>query len=570
MTRPRVAWQIMLPFFVLVLGAGFLGSYVVTRSVGSSFSERFENQLVEASRVAADGVVRREQRHLETVRSILYTDGFPAAVRDGDTGEIGAIALPIAANAGAETIEVLDATGHTLYALVLDEHGDLVTVSGPDRSTSEAVRLALLGQSDELGDRQAMVAEGPLGVTMYTLAPVIYSGEVRGVVLVGSPMATVIAELKQTALSDLTFYGNSGDAISTTFALDDTSVWDELAQSAPASGARRSFTLAGRHYELLLSALTLRGEQVGYLGVALPQDFITLAQGDATRRLVLLVGGAVLAMLAIGWLVSRSLTIPLSRLVHASRAVRGGDLTARSRVTRSDEIGDLAIAFDQMTEALERTHLGTLEALVSAIDARDAYTRGHSVRVGHLARAIGEEMGLSSADQQHLLVGGYLHDIGKIGIRDDVLLKPGRLDPAERAAIQDHPEIGLAILAPVGLPEETLAAIGQHHERLDGSGYPLGLRGDDVSIYARIVTVADVYDALITDRPYRAALPLETVFGLMHEEVMRGLIDGDAVAALARIEAQWAARRAADPTLAGLSLSTTMIRPLVGRQVEAA
>ena len=117
-TRPRVAWQIMLPFFVLVLGAGFLGSYVVTRSVGSSFSERFENQLVEASRVAADGVVRREQRHLETVRSILYTDGFPAAVRDGDTGEIGAIALPIAANAGAETIEVLDATGQDRKSVV--------------------------------------------------------------------------------------------------------------------------------------------------------------------------------------------------------------------------------------------------------------------------------------------------------------------------------------------------------------------------------------------------------------------------------------------------------------------
>ena len=126
--------------------------------------------------------------------------------------------------------------------------------------------------------------------------------------------------------------------------------------------------------------------------------------------------------------------------------------------------------------------------------------------------------------------------------------------------------MGLAILEPVGLPAETLAAIGQHHERLDGSGYPQGLRGDEVSIWARIVTVADVYDALITDRPYRAAMSRDDVFSVLHEEVRLGRIDDKVVRALHRVEGEWSARRADDPSLQGLRLSADLVRPLPGQK----
>lgn len=557
----------MVPFFLVVVAAGFLGSYIVVRSVTTSFDERFENQLAEASRVAADGLVRREQRHLETLRSILFTEGIQDAVRDGDRATIRAVVLPVAANDGVEFVEVLDAAGRPVLALASGPEG-LRSFADPAISHADwpIVRNVLSGTQDELGDRHAAISDGPGGMALYTAAPVVYLGEVVGVVLVGSPLPSLLPELKGASLSDLTYFDVNGEPIATTFSNPGAADWSALHVLDPAPGSRRSVRVSGREYELLLTTLTLRDHPVGFAAVALPAEFVSLAQGATAERLALLMAGGALAMLGTGWVVSRSLTDPLARLVKATYAVREGDLTSRSYVRRPDEIGDLAISFDHMAEALQQTHLGTLEALVSAIDARDAYTRGHSVRVGHLARMIGAELGMSSGDQQHLLVGGYLHDIGKIGVRDAVLLKPGRLDGVERDAVERHPEIGLAILQPVGLPAETLAAIGQHHERIDGSGYPDGLRGDEVSIWARIVTVADVYDALITDRPYRAAMSRDDVFAVLHEEVRLGRLDDDVVRALHRVEGEWSARRADDPSLQGLRLSADLVRPLPGQK----
>ncbi|MGE3961311.1 MAG: HD domain-containing phosphohydrolase [Dehalococcoidia bacterium] len=551
----------MAPFLLVVVAAGFLGSYTIVRAVTTSFGERFENQLAETSRVAADGLVRQEQRHLETLRSVVFTEGFTEAVRRGDLASVEAIVLPVAANDGIELIEVLDAGGRSVagYPVI---SGRLQPVAVADHSSWSIVRSVLAGVADDRGDRHVAIGSGPLGPSLYTSAPVTYAGEIVGAVLVGSSLATFLPEIKATTLADVTYFTAAGDPIATTFTEPLDGDWSTLQLPTPRAGDRATVALAGRDYELLVSPMVLRGSAVGFTAVALPKDFVTFAQAATARRLALLMGGGAVAMLATGWAVSRSLTRPLARLVNATQAVRAGDLSARSSVRRSDEIGDLAVSFDHMAEALQRTHLGTLEALVSAIDARDAYTRGHSVRVGHLAEAIGHRLGLPSEDRQHLLVGGYLHDIGKIGVRDAVLLKPGNLSPEERSAIEGHPEIGLAILGPVGLPEETLAAIGQHHERLDGSGYPGGLAGAEVSIYARIVTIADVYDALITDRPYRAALPTEEVFAILDEEVNRGRIDGEVVAALREIEPQWAMRRAADPSLDGFRLEADRIRPL--------
>lgn len=552
----------MVPFLLVVIAAGFLGSYIVVRSVTTSFDERFENQLAEASRVAADSLVRREQQHLETLRNVIFTEGFAPSLRARDAADLRAVVLPIAANDGIELVEVLNADGRPLVSLGQDADGALATVSAAGIGEWTIVRDVLGGSADRLGDRYAQIAPGPNGPAIYTAAPVTYGGVVVGAVIVGSSLPQVLPEVKAAALADVTYLGASGGALATTFAQPTPEDWSALSVPGPITGLRRSVIVAGRSYEVLLTDLRVRGERVGFTAVALPRDFVALAQGRTARRLGLLMGGGALAMLGTGWLVSRSLTLPLARLVRATRAVRAGDLTSRSGVQREDEIGDLAVSFDHMTEELQRTHLGTLEALVSAIDARDTYTRGHSVRVGHLARFIGQELGLPSADQQHLLVGGYLHDIGKIGIRDAVLLKPSGLTPEERGVIEEHPTIGLAILEPVGLPAEALLAIGQHHERLDGSGYPLGLRGDEVSIHARIVTVADVYDALITDRPYRSAMSREDVFAVLEEEAQRGRIDGEAVAALARIERHWTARRQADPTLQGFRLNADLVRPL--------
>jgi len=269
----------------------------------------------------------------------------------------------------------------------------------------------------------------------------------------------------------------------------------------------------------------------------------------------------------IGWSLSRLFTGPLSRLVSISKQVAAGDLTLKSGIVRRDEIGDLAASFDSMTEALRRQHLGALEALVSAVDARDPYTRGHSVRVGHLAHELGVAMGLDPREVQNFQLGGYFHDVGKIGIRDAVLLKPGALTPEERAIIQTHPSVGYQILAPIGLPQEVLQAVVGHHERLDGSGYPFGLRGEEVPLAARVVTVADVYDALITDRPYRAGLELAEVLYMLRKDAAAGLVDPDIVSVLADIAEEWEIQRRSQPEILrfdSVELDPGMFRASVG------
>ena len=261
-----------------------------------------------------------------------------------------------------------------------------------------------------------------------------------------------------------------------------------------------------------------------------------------------------LTVLLIGWLIARSLTQPLLRLVNVAQAVASGDLTARSNIGSRDEVGVLGSSFDQMTAQLQEQHLSTIRALTSAIDARDPYTLGHSVRVGQLAVMIGTALGLPESQLQHLEIGGYLHDIGKIGVRDSVLLKPAALTAEERQMIEMHPRIGLDILAPVKLAPEVIEFVAGHHEKLDGSGYPAHRHGPELSVVARIAAVADIYDALTTDRPYRRAMSIEQTLDILVREVASGHLDGDIVNTLVGLVQEWETRRRTDSALKGYSI----------------
>jgi putative nucleotidyltransferase with HDIG domain len=167
---------------------------------------------------------------------------------------------------------------------------------------------------------------------------------------------------------------------------------------------------------------------------------------------------------------------------------------------------------------------------------------------------IGIEIGIPEDQLQHLEIGGYLHDIGKIGVRDNVLLKPGTLTAEERHMIEQHPRIGLDILAPVELPRQVLDFVGSHHEKLDGSGYPERLQGDEITIVARVGAVADIYDALTTDRPYKTGYTPTEALEIMRRDVWDGKLEQRIVDALERLVPKWEARRRNDPTLKGFAL----------------
>jgi putative nucleotidyltransferase with HDIG domain len=155
--------------------------------------------------------------------------------------------------------------------------------------------------------------------------------------------------------------------------------------------------------------------------------------------------------------------------------------------------------------------------LAAAVDAKDSYTRGHSDKVAAYAVMIGEELGLSHDQRIALEMAAYLHDIGKIGIKEEILLKPGKLTDDEMAQMSHHPLIGANILKPVGFPWPITPIVRHHHERWDGDGYPAGLKGEEIPLLARVLTVADAFEAMTADRPYRRGITPEE--GL--EELMR-------------------------------------------------
>ncbi|MBF0495560.1 MAG: response regulator [Deltaproteobacteria bacterium] len=168
-------------------------------------------------------------------------------------------------------------------------------------------------------------------------------------------------------------------------------------------------------------------------------------------------------------------------------------------------------------EADRRMLLATITSLVSALEARDAYTRGHSEAVATILSGMASLMGATELEIETLTIGGRLHDIGKIGIRDSVLLKPGHLTDEEFAIIKQHPTIGANILRSVPSLAEVITVALHHHERFDGKGYPEGLAGQNISLWARITAVADTYHALTSDRPYRKGFMPDKAFQVLRD-----------------------------------------------------
>ena len=177
----------------------------------------------------------------------------------------------------------------------------------------------------------------------------------------------------------------------------------------------------------------------------------------------------------------------------------------------------MAVSNAHLVEQLDELNWGALIALARTIDAKSPWTLGHSERAADFAMKIGRVLGVGQQDLDNLHRGALLHDIGKIGIPPTILDKPGKLTPEEIEVMREHPLIGERILEPIAAYADVIPVVSQHHEWFDGSGYPRALSGEGINFIARIYAVADVFDALIADRPYRAGLSLETVTDYIKE-----------------------------------------------------
>jgi HD-GYP domain-containing protein (c-di-GMP phosphodiesterase class II) len=236
-----------------------------------------------------------------------------------------------------------------------------------------------------------------------------------------------------------------------------------------------------------------------------------------TARMLALLA-AVLSM-GLSIYVARKITNPLEVLTESSRAIARGDFSQRVHLRSRTEIGELAETFNVMSEELERfvedlkraadenraLFMGSIQMLAGAVDEKDPYTKGHSDRVTRYSVLIAKELNMSESFIELLRISALLHDVGKIGIEDRILKKPGALTPEEFEIMKTHTTKGANILRPVKQLREMLPGIELHHEALDGRGYPYGLKGDQIPMLARIIAVADTFDAVTTNRPYQTA-----------------------------------------------------------------
>jgi HD-GYP domain-containing protein (c-di-GMP phosphodiesterase class II) len=304
-------------------------------------------------------------------------------------------------------------------------------------------------------------------------------------------------------------------------------VQDWLETGAQVQSALAPFTLDrdGRITPMMGSYATVELDRNSLLGViAIQDEAAALASVSEMRNQTLFISllAATLALL-IGFYFAEKLTRPVRELAAGARRIAAGDFSQRVKVLGRTELGELSSSFNQMTDQIEsfvsdlqrsaaenhELFLGTVKALAAAIDGKDPYTRGHSERVSRFSVATAQGLGLPDTEIEQIRISALLHDVGKIGIDDRVLKKPSALTDDEFEIMKTHPQKGFKIMSQIPAMRDFLPGMYMHHEMINGGGYPQGLQGDEIPMQARIVSVADTFDAMTTERPYQRAMDLE-------------------------------------------------------------
>jgi HD-GYP domain-containing protein (c-di-GMP phosphodiesterase class II) len=301
--------------------------------------------------------------------------------------------------------------------------------------------------------------------------------------------------------------------------------WQE--SGTQVQSALEPFTLVrdGRKVDMLGSYATAELDKNSRLGViAIQDESAALASVSDMRRQTIwisLVAG--MLTLVIGFFFAKKLTQPVQELAVGAHRIASGDFSQRINVRSRTELGNLGDSFNLMTDQLENyirdlqrsadenreLFLGTVKGLAAAIDGKDPYTRGHSERVSRMSVAIAQRMDLPEDECEKIRISALLHDVGKIAIDDNILKKPAALTDDEFLIMKQHPQKGYKIMSQIRAMKEFLPGMYMHHEMVNGQGYPQGLKGDEIPLMAKIVAVADTFDAMTTDRPYQQAMKFE-------------------------------------------------------------
>lgn len=362
LSLPSLLSKLTVPYALLTLVLSAISIFVLTRLVTSSIRERFMNQLYEAGRVASDGIVLQETKHLENLRMMSYTTGVAGAFLKRDIETLETLLLPIVLNNQVQFLTLIDPEGIELLTLTLDQKsGQYMRTSGGDFSSYPAVHKILQNIVDQGGDKYAGLWQTSQGMAFVTTSSVRHSnGRLAGVLMVGTYLDSLTADLKTRALADILLLDKEGQRLSTTLAPDENGyvALDESArlQAASPSNQLQLLSLYRRGYQVVYAPLILRNEEVGWLGVLLPDQFVVSTESTSRTSLALMFTFGTLMVLLVGRLLAINISRPILWLKQMAEDVAKGNLHQTIQIRRSDEIGELGSSFNLMTLQLrERT-----------------------------------------------------------------------------------------------------------------------------------------------------------------------------------------------------------------------
>jgi putative nucleotidyltransferase with HDIG domain len=516
-----VGRKIVAPYLVLTLLVGALVSAVATQQLATQSAHQFSLLALHEQDNINAVFNAVEERELAELRLLSSAEGVSDALATGDLRALRARLVPLVVNQVPNQVEVAvgDAQGRRLLNLRADaqQPGGCVCTSGTGPMPFDRVGDVLAGRADQYGSRFVGLNGSGAERQLYTIGPVLDAGgRVLGAIAVAEALDQVLAELAQTSHVQIALYDPDGtplgSSVGLSVAVPELSAGERTTALAGTATVLHPVTEGNTREEIVYVPWILRFEPHGYVAMVVPSDPVDAAQELVVSVIFVACLAALLLTLIAGWVVTRAITSPLKELLKATAEVGEGNLEHRARVRSHDEIGRLTSSFNAMTELLqERTgrleRLGedALLSLSAAIDARDRYTHRHSIRVAAYSHALAQAAGLSRNELDMVRRGCLVHDIGKIGVPDRVLGKPGPLDPDELAEMRKHPVIGRRLLRGMAWERGVFDIVLHHHERWDGTGYPLQLMGEAIPRAARIVAVADTLDALTSTRPYRPA-----------------------------------------------------------------
>jgi HD-GYP domain-containing protein (c-di-GMP phosphodiesterase class II) len=502
---------------------------------------RYQAQLVQDK---ARQIELYGQRYREVVTGLSRAFELTGGV--GVLGQFGSderLQKAVEADRNLDALAIMPVTGapHVAYkpdAITRDEVNARVNVSLADMA-DPGVRISgphLIRSSQEMALTIAAPVMGGAesNEVVAAVVAVVSFHDVFASVQQPTPMSE--RELLERGMPVIFVVNAEGRAVAhpdARVALAERSMMDlKVVQDWSATGRQVKSALApfnverdGEEVRMLGAYATARLDERSPLGVIAIQDEHAALQSVADMRRQTLYISLLAATFAlmIGFLFAKQLTQPVRELAAGAHRIAGGDFSQRIAVRSRTELGELGESFNQMTDQLEnyiedlrtaaeenrQLFIGTVKALAAAIDGKDPYTRGHSERVARFSLAIADHLNLPDDEMEKLRISALLHDVGKIAIEDNILKKPAALTDEEYEIMKGHPQKGYKIMSQIPAMKDFLPGMYMHHEMMDGRGYPQGLKGDQIPMQARIVSVADTFDAMTTDRPYQKGMSLE-------------------------------------------------------------